>query len=358
MPVITVKAGEATTDVMIGPLEDARERLLALAKSRTLPLVTDEHVWSLHGERVRTLLPVEPIFVPRGEDAKQWATLQALITAFARANIDRTTPILALGGGSIGDLTGLAAGLFKRGCPVVHLPTTLLAQADSAVGGKTAIDAEGQKNLLGLFHQPALVVADPTFLDTLDARQTAAGYAEIVKYGLIEDAAFFDWLEANGTALLAGDPSARLHAVTHAVTAKARFVEADVEDRNGTRALLNLGHTFAHAIEAAAGLGEILHGEAVALGCVLALQLSAEQALCSKGDADRVAAHFGRTGLPTRLADVGLPGRGEELVSLMAGDKKNEAGLLRLVLVRGVGKAFLTNGVEAATVREFLDRTA
>ena len=357
MPVITVSAGDARTDVLIGPLEDARERLVAMAKGRTLPLVTDEHVWRLHGDRVAALLPVEPIYVPRGEDAKQWAPLQALIAAFAAANIDRTTPVLALGGGSVGDLTGLAAALFKRGCPVVHLPTTLLAQADSAVGGKTAIDAEGQKNLLGLFHQPTLVVADPAFLDTLDARQIAAGYAEIVKYGLIEDAAFFDWLEANGAALLAGDPAARLFAITHAVTAKARFVEADVEDRNGTRALLNLGHTFAHAIEAAAGLGEILHGEAVALGCVLAFRFSAEQGLSPAEDADRVAEHFERARLPTRLADVGLSGSGEDLVTLMAGDKKNEGSRLRLVLARGIGKAFLSDGADAGSVREFLDRT-
>jgi 3-dehydroquinate synthase len=233
-----------------------------------------------------------------------------------------------------------------------------LAQADSAVGGKTAIDAEGQKNLLGLFHQPALVVADPAFLDTLDPPQTAAGYAEIVKYGLIGDAAFFDWLEANGPALLAGDAAARTFAVTTAVTAKARFVEADVEDRNGTRALLNLGHTFGHAIEAAAGLGEILHGEAVALGCVLAFRFSAEQGLCATQDAERVAAHFERAGLPTRLADVGLSGRGDALVALMAGDKKNEAGRLRLVLVRGIGQAFLTDGSDASSVREYLNRAA
>jgi 3-dehydroquinate synthase len=354
MTIITIQAGDARTDVMIGPLAEARDRLAALAKGRTLSLVTDAHVWELHGERVRDILAVEPIFVPRGEEAKRWGSLQALIAEFARRNIDRTTPVVALGGGSIGDLTGLAAGLFKRGCPVVHLPTTLLAQADSAVGGKTAIDAEGQKNLLGLFHQPALVVADPAFLDTLDERQTRAGYAEIVKYGLIDDAPFFDWLDQKGAALLAGDPAARLRAVTTAVTAKARFVEADVEDRNGTRALLNLGHTFAHAIEAAAGLGEVLHGEAVALGCVLAFRFSVALGLCAPADAERVTRHIAGAGLPTTLSEVGLAEAASTLVELMAGDKKNDGDGLRLVLARGIGRAFLSDGIPAGDVCAFL----
>jgi 3-dehydroquinate synthase len=353
---ITVRAGNAVTDVLVGPLAAAAPRLQALAKGRTLPLVTDERIWRLHGERISAILPVEPLFVPEGEEAKQWGPLQDLIAAFARLNIDRASPVLALGGGAVGDLTGLAAGLFKRGCPVVHLPTTLLAQADSAVGGKTAIDAEGQKNLLGLFHQPALVVADPAFLETLDPRQLASGYAEIVKYGLIDDAEFFGWCEANGAELLAGNLAARTLAVTHAITAKARFVEADVEDRNGTRALLNLGHSFGHAIEAAAGLGTVLHGEAVAVGCVLALRFSAEQGLCAGGDADRVAAHLASAGLPTTLGEVGLSGSGETLVALMAGDKKNEGGRLKLILARGIGQAFVADGVDVAAVRTFLDQ--
>lgn len=358
MTTITVKAGEARTDVVIGPIAEARERLAGLARGRTLPLVTDARIWALHGARLAELIAVEPLFVPEGEPAKQWESLQALIAEFARRNIDRTTPVIAFGGGSIGDLTGLAAGLFKRGCPVIHVPTTLLAQADSAVGGKTAIDAEGQKNLLGLFHQPALVLADPALLETLDERQLRGGYAEIVKYGLIDDAAFFEWFEANGAALLAGDLALRTTAIAHAITAKARFVEADVEDRNGTRALLNLGHTFAHAIEAVAGLGTVLHGEAVALGCVLAFRFSAEAGLCAAADADRVAAHLAGAGLPVTLADVGVAHAATELVAVMAGDKKNDDARVKLVLARGVGAAFLSDGVEAKVVEGFLQRHA
>ena len=204
----------------------------------------------------------------------------------ARASSPRAAPaarppIVALGGGSVGDVAGLAASLFKRGCPVVHVPTTLLAQADSAVGGKTAIDAFGEKNLIGSFHQPALVVADPAFLDTLDPRQLRSGYAEIVKYGLIDDPAFFAWCEANGAALLAGDPRLRATTPSPPRSAPRRgSIAGDVEDRSGQRALLNLGHSFAHAIESEAGLGTVLHGEAVAIGLVLALRFSAELGLC------------------------------------------------------------------------------
>lgn len=258
--------------------------------------------------------------------------------------------------GSVGDLTGLATGLFKRGCPVVHIPTTLLAQADSAVGGKTAIDAEGQKNLIGLFHQPALVVADPSLLDTLDERQLRAGYAEVVKYGLIDDSAFFTWCEENGAALLAGERSAREQAIATCIRAKARTVEHDVEDKTGTRALLNLGHTFAHAIESAAGLGTVLHGEAVALGMVLAHDFSAELGLCPPEEAARVRAHLASVGLPTRLAEV--PVDRAELLPLMGADKKNDAGKLKLVLTRGIGQAFLSDGVEQARLAQFLGTAA
>jgi 3-dehydroquinate synthase len=351
---IRVNAGGQHYDVVVGPLAASAHRLRELARERTLPVVSDARVWELHGRAVRALLAVEPILVPEGEEAKQWPHLQTLIARLAELNLDRSTPVLALGGGSVGDLTALAAGLFKRGCPVVHLPTTLLAQADSAVGGKTAIDAEGQKNLVGLFHQPALVLADPALLDTLDERQLRAGYAEVVKYGLIDDPAFFAWCEANGPALLAGHRGSREQAITSCIRAKARTVEHDVEDRSGTRALLNLGHTFAHAIESAAGLGTVLHGEAVALGMAQAHDLSAELGLCPPADAARIRAHLASAKLPTTLAEV--PVERSRLPDLMGADKKNEGGKLKLVLTQGIGRAFLSDGVDSDRLADFLAR--
>lgn len=256
----------------------------------------------------------------------------------------------------MGDLAGLAASLFKRGCPIVHIPTTLLAQADSAVGGKTAIDAFGEKNLIGTFHQPSLVIVDPAFLDTLDERQLRAGYAEVVKYGLIDDPAFFAWCEANGRGVLAGHPDLILHAISTSIAAKARIVASDVEDRSGKRALLNLGHSFGHAIEAEAGLGAILHGEAVALGISLAFLFSADTGLCPQSDADRVMTHYQGGGLPTQLSDVGLAGRGGRLVPWMERDKKNQSGKVALILAKGIGRAFLEPQVDARRLAEFLDR--
>jgi 3-dehydroquinate synthase len=349
---LTVDTGNDRYQVVVGALEDCRSLLCDLSRGRRLTVVTDAYVWSLHGPRLEAILPCDPIFVPRGEEAKDWLHLQALIEEFTRRNLDRSQPILALGGGSVGDLAGLAAGLFKRGLPVVHLPTTLLAQADSAVGGKTAIDVAGQKNLVGMFHQPALVIADDLMLDTLDERQLRAGYAEVVKYGAIGDQAFFGWLEEHGPALLAGHREYREEAVFQSVAAKARAVEADVTDRSGVRALLNLGHTFGHAIESAAGLGVVLHGEAVAVGMVLAFDLSGRLGLCPHGDADRLRRHLASAGLPTSLAQTGVDR--SALLPLMRGDKKNEGGALRLVLARGIGAAFLSDGVEEEVVAEFL----
>jgi 3-dehydroquinate synthase len=268
----------------------------------------------------------------------------------------RNTPIVALGGGSVGDVAGLAAALFKRGCPVVHIPTTLLAQADSAVGGKTAIDAFGEKNLIGTFHQPSLVIADPSLLDTLDERQLRAGYAEVVKYGLIDDPAFFAWCEVNGRGVLAGHPDLRRQAIVTSIQSKVRIIAGDVEDRSGKRALLNLGHSFGHAIEAENGLGNMLHGEAVALGLSLAFRYSAEIGMCPKSDADRVTSHLAASGLPTRMAEAGLGGNAGRLVKRMAGDKKNLEGRLALILAGGIGKAFLEANIDARRLADFLDR--
>jgi 3-dehydroquinate synthase len=349
---IAVEAGAISYEILVGPLDQARDRLRALGE---LILVSEPKVFALHGDRVAALLGcAPPILLPEGEAAKQWDVLHDLLAQLASRRASRATTIVALGGGSVGDVTGLAASLFKRGCPVVHTPTTLLSQADSAVGGKTAIDAFGEKNVIGTFHQPSLVIADPAFLYTLDQRQLRSGYAEIIKYGLIDDASFFDWCLANGTALIAGnDPAHRDFAISTALSAKARLIAGDIEDRTGQRALLNLGHSFAHAIESEAGLGALFHGEAVAIGLVLALRFSAELGYCDPAPADRLASHLAEIGLPTTLCEVGV--RGPSLLNWIARDKKNEGSKLTLILTRGIGQAFIARDVDPQPLAEFLD---
>ena len=339
--------------IVVGPLAEASDRLIALAGDRSVPLVTDARVFALHGDAVQAILPIETIFVPEGEAAKGWDILADIIGHLSRLDITRDTPILALGGGSIGDVAGLAASLFKRGCPIVQIPTTLLAQADSAIGGKTAIDWDGQKNLIGTFHQPSLVVADPAFLQTLDQRQLRAGYAEIVKYGLIDDPAFFEWSEVNGAALLAGDDDLRRTAIEYCIRAKLRFVAEDIEDRRGIRALLNLGHSFAHAIETASGFG-ILHGEAVAVGMCLAFGFSVELGLCRSEEAARVRSHLSDIGLPTQLDEIGLTGAGPNLLEAIKRDKKAGSQGISLILVSGIGRAEMLRGIYPRRLAEFL----
>ena len=358
MTVIRVDVPPRPYDVLVGPLAGGIERILDISgKSRPI-LVSEPKVFALYGSAVAEALQADPILVPEGEAAKDWQQLHGLLAAMARLGPGRNTPIVALGGGSVGDVAGLAAALFKRGCPIVHVPTTLLAQADSAVGGKTAIDAFGEKNLIGTFHQPSLVLVDPAYLDTLDERQLKAGYAEVVKYGLIDDPAFFAWCEANGRGVLAGHPDLRLHAIATSIAAKTRIVTGDIEDRSGKRALLNLGHSFGHAIESESGLGTVLHGEAIALGITLAFVFSAEAGLCPQSDGDRVRVHFQSCGLPTQLSDVGLGGRGSRLVEWMAKDKKNQSGKIALILSRGIGRAFLEPQVDERRLGDFLDRAA
>lgn len=343
-------------DVLVGPVESGFERIRDLSRGTAPILVTEPRVFATYGTAVADALGADPILVPGGEAAKDWAVLQELLAGLSDRRAARDTPIIALGGGSVGDLAGLAAALFKRGCPIIHLPTTLLAQADSAIGGKTAIDAFGQKNLVGTFHQPALVVADPVFLDTLDARQLRSGYAEVIKYGLIDEPVFFAWCETNGRGVLAGHRDLRHQAIVAAIQAKARIVAGDVEDRSGRRALLNLGHSFGHAIEAEAGIGSILHGDAIGLGMVLAFRFSSELGFCPAADTEQVATHLAACGLPTRLADVGLAKRGAKLTGWMSRDKKNSQGRLALVLVRGIGRAFLDPAVDVQRLTAFLDR--
>lgn len=355
MTTIRVAHPGANYEVHVGDVAEAVPKLLAMANGQKLPLVSDGRVMALHGALLANIALEDPILVPEGEAAKDWPTLTDVIDRLAALDIKRGTPIIALGGGSVGDVTALAASLFKRGCPVIHVPTTLLAQADSAIGGKTAIDAAGQKNLVGSFHHPLLVVADPALLDTLDPRQLRSGYAEVVKYGLIDDADFFTWCEANGDALLAGDRSSRKAAIEYCVRAKTRIVSADPDDTSGVRALLNFGHTFGHAIEAAAGHAA-LHGEAVAVGMALAFAYSVELGICPAGDADRVRSHLSGTGLPTRLAEIGQDRDVSAILGAMLADKKSRPDGLTLILAEGIGKALVAGRQDVGRLADFLER--
>lgn len=354
MIVIPVGSDAYRHDVLIGDLSAALNRITGIGGGRPLPLVTDARILGLHGAKLAPVALQPPILVPEGEAAKDWTTLAAIIDGLAARGIPRGAPIVAFGGGSVGDVTGLAASLYKRGCPVIQIPTTLLAQADSAIGGKTAIDAAGQKNLAGTFHQPALVVADPAMLDTLDQRQLRSGYAEIVKYGLIDDPAFFAWCEAHGAALVAGDRDARLHAITYCIRAKARFVADDPLDLTGRRALLNLGHSFAHAIESIAGIGRLLHGEAVAIGLVLAFRLSVRLGHCAEVEALRLDGHLERIGLATRLDQIGLARSGEGLLAQLGADKKATSAGPTLILTRGIGEAFVDRNIPRDALASFV----
>ena len=363
MAVIAVDTPGGRYDVRIGAglLADAASHCAPLLRKREVVIVTDTNVAQFWRE------PVEASFfnagfamhwyeLPAGEVSKNWAQLGALLEWLLTHEIERGDAILALGGGMVGDLTGLAAALLKRGCRFIQLPTTLLAQVDSSVGGKTAVNMRVGKNLVGAFHQPALVLADLTALDTLPPRELRAGYAEVVKYGILGDAAFFAWCEAYAAALLDGDPGAREHAVASSVAAKARIVGEDERETSGARALLNLGHTFGHALEAETGFGErLLHGEGVALGMVLAARFSARCGLMSQADAERIAAHIAAVGLPAEVSALGLACDGQTLVAHMLHDKKMDAGTLPFVLLRGIGEAFLDRSVAPDEVAAFLD---
>jgi 3-dehydroquinate synthase len=308
----------------------------------------------------RAGVKTDSIVVPPGESSKSFPVLERVCEAIVAARIERGDLVIALGGGVIGDLAGFAAAVVRRGLDYVQVPTTLLAQVDSSVGGKTAIDSSHGKNLIGAFHQPILVVADTALLDTLPVREFHAGYAEMAKYGLLGDAAFFDWLDANWKEVFAGGNSsggsARDHAIAVSCRAKAAIVARD-ERETGDRQLLNLGHTFGHALEAACGYSDqLLHGEAIAIGMALAFEFSASrQGLCSKAEAARVIRHLAAAGLPTRIQDIAPPPPSiGELMELIAQDKKIKRGRLTFILVRGIGDAFIETGVDAGEVRAFL----
>ena len=362
MKTITVELGARTYPIHIeaGLLGRAGEFVAPLAKGRRVAIVTDAnlatHLATLQASLAAVGLESEAIVLAPGEGSKSWATLEMLCDRLLELGIERGDHVVALGGGVIGDLVGFACAILKRGCQFVQIPTSLLAQVDSSVGGKTAINTRAGKNLIGAFHQPAMVLIDPQVLETLPIRELRAGYAEVVKYGLIDDLAFFEWCEANGAALLAGDLGLREYAIAHSVSAKARIVAADEHETNGTRALLNLGHTFGHALEAETGFSQaLIHGEGVAAGCALAFDFSAAQGLCPPDDAARVAAHWRAVGLPDGLAAARITPDGARLVDHMRHDKKMAAGTLPFLLARGIGRTYLDKTVDLTDVATFLD---
>ena len=348
-------------DIEDGALDRAGTLLAPYARGQRLVIVTDDHVAASQLPRLTASLASAGIAVateilPAGEGTKSWAYLEKLLDRLLGEGVERGDHIVALGGGVIGDLVGFAAAILKRGCGFVQVPTTLLAQVDSSVGGKTAINTAAGKNLVGSFHQPSYVLIDPTTLDTLPPREVRAGYAEVVKYGLIDSLPFFAWCEENGSALLADDAAARVEAIRHSVSAKAAIVAEDERETSGKRALLNLGHTFGHALEAETGFSDrLLHGEAVAAGMALAFRFSVRQGLCPAEDAARVTAHLRAAGLPATLADAGVDASGEALVAHMAHDKKMEAGRLPFLLARGIGQTYLAREVDLADVAAFLN---
>ncbi|HWQ87342.1 3-dehydroquinate synthase [Brevundimonas sp.] len=347
-------------DVIVGQglLSQLGVLIAPLVRGRTV-IITDETVASLHGPAALASLQAAGVrgrllTVPPGENSKSFAELERVIDRLLAFGLDRRDLIIALGGGVVGDLAGLAAALYMRGIDVVQVPTTLLAQVDSSVGGKTAIDTPRGKNLVGAFHQPRMVVADIDVLATLPARQLRSGWAEVLKHGLICDRDFFDWLAGEGAVGAKGDPVALTRAVVRSVEIKSAIVGED-EKEAGRRALLNLGHTFGHAIEAELGFDEDLltHGEAVALGCAMAFRLSAALGLCAGAEAERVGTAVAAAGLPTRLEHAGVF-RAERLLARMAGDKKAEGGRLTLILARAIGDAFVDKAVDSAALIDFL----
>jgi 3-dehydroquinate synthase len=359
--IISVGLGERAYDIHVGAglLPRAGELLKPLAKG-TVPVVTDAHVANIHLPALLDALDkagidARPIVMAPGEVSKSFAGLERLSEALLDMEIDRKGLVIALGGGVIGDLTGFAAGVLKRGVAFAQIPTTLLAQVDSSVGGKTAINARQGKNLIGLFHQPRIVIADTALLSTLPRRELLAGYAEVVKYGALGDAKFFEWLEANAVKALDGDETAMVYGVAHSCRMKAEIVARD-ERETGDRALLNLGHTFGHALEAATKFSDrLVHGEGVAIGMALAFRLSVKLGLCPGQDAERFIRHLKAVGLPSAIGDIaGSRASADELVAHMAHDKKVSDGRLTFILLRGLGQAFVTRDVPLEAVKSVL----
>ncbi len=360
---VHVPLGERAYDIQIGEgvIATAGAFIAPLLKRPRVAIVTDETVGALHLDTLTRALAAEGIesvslALPAGEATKGWPQFTRTVEWLLEEKVERRDIVIALGGGVVGDLVGFAAAVLRRGVRFVQIPTSLLAQVDSSVGGKTGINAPQGKNLIGAFHQPSMVLADIGILGTLTPRDFLAGYGEVVKYGLLGDAGFFEWLEVNGPALAAGDVDARAYAVRRSCEMKAEIVVRD-ETEQGDRALLNLGHTFCHALEAATGYSDrLLHGEGVSVGCALAFEVSSRLGLCSQEEPSRVRAHLKAMGMKTDLSDIDgdLPDA-NGLLDLMGQDKKVIDGQLRFILARGIGQAFVTSDVPRDVVHNLLD---
>jgi 3-dehydroquinate synthase len=368
MSTVSVSLAGRSYDIVIGPalIDRAGELSAHLLPSRRVIVVTDETVGPLYAARVyhafkKANVDAAIVVVPAGEGSKEFGSFERLMNGLLDQRPDRKTTLVALGGGVVGDLTGFAAATLLRGVDFLQIPTTLLAQVDSSVGGKTGLNTRHGKNLIGAFYQPRLVLADTAVLDSLPKRELLAGYAEVAKYGLIDDPAFWAWCETNGADVLAGNPARRTYAIEQSCRAKARTVAADERETTDLRALLNLGHTFGHALEAETGFGPaLLHGEAVGAGMALAFDLSAELGLCPAEDAVRVRRHLAAVGLPVRLRSIGGDNSrswdAARLIEHMRGDKKAEAGKLTFILARGIGRAFVSREVDETALHGLLDR--
>jgi 3-dehydroquinate synthase len=360
---VRVALAERSYDITIGEdiLAETGKLIAPLLKRPLVAIVTDENVAHAHLATLESSLAAfgirsSVITLPPGESTKSYTHLAGLCDSLLAAGIERSDRIIAFGGGVIGDLTGFAAAILRRGVGFIQIPTSLLAQVDSSVGGKTGINSRHGKNLIGAFHQPLAVIADTSLLDTLPRRELAAGYAEVAKYGLLGDAPFFEWLEGNAPRIFGGDSAARIEAVRTSCAAKARIVAED-ETETGVRALLNLGHTFGHALEAATGYSNrLLHGEAISIGMVQAFRFSERLGLCPPQTSGRVAHHLAGVGLPVHTSAIpgDLPGP-DALAAIMRQDKKAKAGKLTFILTKGIGEAFVANDVPEQDVIAFLE---
>lgn len=360
---LTVDLPDRKYDIVIGPglLAESGVRLMPFLKRPKVAIITDETVAGLHMQTLQTGLSnagisSNYIAMPAGEKTKGWNGLETAVEWLIEQQVERDDTVIAFGGGVIGDLAGFAAAILRRGVNFVQIPTSLLAQVDSSVGGKTGINSPHGKNLIGAFHQPKLVLADTDVLDTLSPREFTSGYGEVVKYGLLGDVKFFDWLEKNGPSLAFGDKVGRIAAIKRSCEMKAQIVARDEKER-GDRALLNLGHTFGHALEAATGYSDrLLHGEGVAIGCVLAFELSQKLGVCSQEAPSRVRQHLTTMGMKKDLSDIAgdLPDA-EGLIALMGQDKKVTDGKIAFILARDIGEAFVEKNVDMAVVKTVLE---
>ena len=360
---LSVNLPDRTYDIVIGPglLSEAGARIQPFLKRPKVAIITDEtvaglHVATLQGGLSAAGIESDYLALPAGEKTKSWKGLEIAVEWLIEQRVERDDLVVAFGGGVIGDLAGFAAAILRRGVEFVQVPTSLLAQVDSSVGGKTGINSPLGKNLIGAFHQPKLVLADTDVLNTLSQREFTSGYGEVVKYGLLGDAKFFEWLENNGPSMVAGDEANRIAAVRRSCEMKAEIVARDEKER-GDRALLNLGHTFGHALESATGYSDrLLHGEGVAIGCALAFELSQRLGLCSQEAPSRVRAHLAAMGMKKDLSDIAgeLPDA-DGLIALMGQDKKVVGGKIAFILARGIGEAFVERDVDMNVVRGVLE---